>query len=104
MGVTDPLTALPILELSGVTQPARYCPKRSRVMTLLKWALIMFIVSVVAAVFGFTDLAAASVDVARVLFYIFLLIFLILLVLGLLGALGQRGVVKSRAPARSRAS
>ena len=62
------------------------------------------LVSVVAAIFGFTDLAAASADVARILFYIFLLIFLILLVLGLLGALGQRGVVKSRAPARSRAS
>jgi uncharacterized membrane protein YtjA (UPF0391 family) len=37
-------------------------------MTLLKWALIMFIVSVVAAIFGFTDLAAASAEVARFLF------------------------------------
>ena len=32
---------------------------------------------------GFTDLAAASADVAKVLFYIFLVIFLVLLVLGL---------------------
>jgi uncharacterized membrane protein YtjA (UPF0391 family) len=52
------------------------------------------LVSVVAAIFGFTDLAAASADVARILFYIFLLIFLILLVLGL-WAPGQRGVLKS---------
>jgi uncharacterized membrane protein YtjA (UPF0391 family) len=51
--------------------------------TLLKWALIMFIVSLVAALFGFTDLSAASADVARILFYIFLVIFLVLLVLGL---------------------
>ena len=49
------------------------------------------LVSVVAAIFGFTDLAAASADVARILFYIFLLIFLILLVLGLLGARAARG-------------
>jgi uncharacterized membrane protein YtjA (UPF0391 family) len=51
--------------------------------TILKWALIMFVVSLVAALFGFTDLSAASADVARVLFYVFLVIFAVLLVLGL---------------------
>jgi uncharacterized membrane protein YtjA (UPF0391 family) len=51
--------------------------------TILKWALLFFIVSLVAALFGFTDIAAASADIARVLFYIFLVIFLVLLVLGL---------------------
>src|SRR5215471_17755301 len=55
-------------------------------MSLLKWALIMLVVSLVAALFGFTGLAAASADVARILFYIFLVIFLVLLVLGLVGA------------------
>jgi uncharacterized membrane protein YtjA (UPF0391 family) len=54
--------------------------------TLLKWALIMFVVSLIAALFGFTDLSAASADVARILFYIFLVIFLVLLVMGLLAA------------------
>ncbi len=52
-------------------------------MTILKWAIIMLIVSLVAALFGFTDLAAASADVSRVLFYIFGVIFVVLLVLGL---------------------
>ena len=52
-------------------------------MSILKWAVIMLLVSLVAALFGFTDLAAASADVAKVLFYIFLVIFLILLVLGM---------------------
>jgi uncharacterized membrane protein YtjA (UPF0391 family) len=52
-------------------------------MTILKWAVIMLLVSLVAALFGFTDLAAASAEVARVLFYIFAVIFLVLLVLGL---------------------
>ena len=51
----------------------------------------MFIISVVAAIFGFTDLAAASADVARVLFYIFLVIFLVLLVLGLTVFRAARG-------------
>ncbi len=52
-------------------------------MSLLKWAFIMLIVSLVAALFGFTDLAAASADVARILFFIFLVLFVVLLVLGL---------------------
>ena len=54
-------------------------------MSLPRWALIMFLVSVVAAVFGFTDVAGAAAVVARVFFYISLVIFLILLVLGLIG-------------------
>ena len=52
-------------------------------MSILRWAIIMLLVSLVAALFGFTDLSAASADVARVLFYIFAVIFLVLLVLGL---------------------
>jgi uncharacterized membrane protein YtjA (UPF0391 family) len=52
-------------------------------MTLLKWALVFFVASIIAALFGFTDIAAASADVARILFYIFLVIFIVLLVLGL---------------------
>src|SRR5260221_11757762 len=60
-------------------------------MSLLKWALIMLVVSLVAALFGFTGGAAASADVARILFYIFLVIFLVLLALGLVGARAARG-------------
>ena len=52
-------------------------------MTLLKWALIFFVVSVIAGVLGFTGLSAASADIARFLFYVFVVIFLVLLILGL---------------------
>ena len=52
-------------------------------VTLLKWALIFFLVSIVAGVFGFTGISVASADVARFLFYVFVVIFLVLLVLGL---------------------
>jgi uncharacterized membrane protein YtjA (UPF0391 family) len=54
-----------------------------RVMTILKWALIFFLVSIVAGVLGFTGISAASADVARFLFYVFVVIFLLLLILGL---------------------
>ena len=52
-------------------------------MSLLKWALIFFLISVVAAVFGFTGISMATADIARILFYIFLVIFVVLLILGL---------------------
>jgi uncharacterized membrane protein YtjA (UPF0391 family) len=52
-------------------------------VTLLKWALIFFLVSVVAGILGFTGISAASADVARFLFYVFVVIFLVLLILGL---------------------
>jgi uncharacterized membrane protein YtjA (UPF0391 family) len=53
------------------------------IMSLLKWALIFFLISVVAAIFGFTGISAATADIARILFYIFVAIFLLLLILGL---------------------
>jgi uncharacterized membrane protein YtjA (UPF0391 family) len=57
-------------------------------MSLLKWALIMLVVSLIAAVFGFTDLAAASAGVARFLFFVFVVIFVLLLIFGLRAARG----------------
>jgi uncharacterized membrane protein YtjA (UPF0391 family) len=55
-------------------------------MSLLKWALIFFLVSIVAAIFGFTGISEASADVARILFYIFVVIFVVLLIIGLVVA------------------
>jgi uncharacterized membrane protein YtjA (UPF0391 family) len=56
---------------------------RSCAMSILKWALIFFVVSIVAGILGFTGVSAASADVARVLFYIFVVIFIVLLLLGI---------------------
>ena len=51
---------------------------------MLKWALFFFIISVIAAAFGFTGIAAVAGGVARILFFIFVVLFLIFLVLGLI--------------------
>jgi uncharacterized membrane protein YtjA (UPF0391 family) len=59
-------------------------PKAGAVaMTILKWALIFLLVSIVAGVLGFTGISEASADIARFLFYVFVVIFLVLLILGL---------------------
>lgn len=51
---------------------------------MLRLALFFFVVSIIAAVFGFGGIAAVSADIARILFFIFLVIFLVLLVAGLM--------------------
>lgn len=56
---------------------------------MLRWALIFFIISIVAAVFGFGGISEATADIAQILFYIFLGVFVLMLVLGLVA--GRRG-------------
>jgi uncharacterized membrane protein YtjA (UPF0391 family) len=59
------------------------CDARQRkAVTLLKWALVFFLISIVAGVLGFTGISTASADIARILFYIFVVIFLVLLIPG----------------------
>ena len=53
-------------------------------MQMLRWAIIFFVVSIVAGVFGFTDISAAAGEIARILFFIFAVVFLVFLVLALL--------------------
>ena len=51
---------------------------------MLKWALIFFIISLLAGVFGFTGIATGAAAVAKILFYIAIALFLLFLVLGLI--------------------
>jgi uncharacterized membrane protein YtjA (UPF0391 family) len=51
---------------------------------MLKWALIFFIIAIIAALFGFTGIAAGAATIAKWLFFIAVAIFLIFLVLGVM--------------------
>ncbi len=51
---------------------------------MLRLALFFLIVSIVAAVFGFGGVAAASADIARILFFIAIVVFVVLLIAGLM--------------------
>jgi len=52
---------------------------------MLRLALIFFVISLVAGLFGFAGISAATSGIARILFFIAIAIFLIFLVLALLG-------------------
>jgi len=53
---------------------------------MLRYALIFFVIGLVAALLGFTGIAGASFAIAKVLALVFGLLFLLFLVLGLAGA------------------
>ena len=75
---------MPEVSLRGCGPQSR--PRNSRrieIVTLLKWALIFLVISIIAGLLGFTGISAGAADIARFLFYIFVVIFLVLLVLGL---------------------
>lgn len=50
---------------------------------MLGWALLFLIVALIAGVLGFGGVAAISVDIARILFFVFLVAFAISLVVHL---------------------
>ncbi|HEX4861027.1 MAG TPA: DUF1328 domain-containing protein [Rhizomicrobium sp.] len=55
---------------------------------MLRWAFIFLVVGLIAAVLGFTNVAGASIEIAKILFFVFMVIFLVLLVAGI--AVGRR--------------
>jgi uncharacterized membrane protein YtjA (UPF0391 family) len=50
---------------------------------MLYWALVFFVIALIAAIFGFTGLAAAAAGIAKILFFIFVVLFIISLIFGL---------------------
>lgn len=54
---------------------------------MLKWALIFFVVSLIAGGLGFTGLSAAAGGIARILFFIFIALAVLTVIIAL--AIGQ---------------
>jgi uncharacterized membrane protein YtjA (UPF0391 family) len=52
-------------------------------MSLLKWALIFLVISLIAALFGFTGIEHGAAEIAKWLFFIFLAICVVLFILGM---------------------
>jgi uncharacterized membrane protein YtjA (UPF0391 family) len=55
---------------------------------MLRWAVVFLIIAIIAGIFGFTDVEAASATIAQWLFGIFLVLFLGAVVIGL--AIGSK--------------
>ena len=49
---------------------------------MLRWALLFLVVALVAALFGFTNVAGTSMWAAQILFFVFLVLFVVSLLMG----------------------
>ncbi len=50
---------------------------------MLRWAFFFLIIALIAGALGFTTIAGISIEIAKVLFFLFIIIFIILLLLAL---------------------
>lgn len=50
---------------------------------MLNYAVTFLVIALVAALFGFTGIAAGAVEIAKVLFFIFIALFVASLIMGL---------------------
>ncbi|GAB7544661.1 MULTISPECIES: DUF1328 domain-containing protein [Cupriavidus] len=50
---------------------------------MLHYALVFFVIALIAAVFGFGGIAAGAVEIAKILFFIFLVVALVTFVISL---------------------
>jgi uncharacterized membrane protein YtjA (UPF0391 family) len=58
---------------------------------MLNWALVFLVLGLIAALFGFTGIAGASIGIAKILFFVFLAIFVVMLLVG--GWRGRGGAI-----------
>lgn len=49
---------------------------------MLYWSAVFFIIALIAAFFGFGNIAGAATSIAKVLFFIFLILFVLALIFG----------------------
>lgn len=48
---------------------------------MLSWALTFFLIAIIAAVFGFSGIAASASGIAQILFFVFLVAFFVSLIM-----------------------
>jgi uncharacterized membrane protein YtjA (UPF0391 family) len=49
---------------------------------MLNWAVTFFIIAIIAAVLGFTSIAGSAIDIAKILFFVFLVLAVVSFVFG----------------------
>ena len=71
--------SLSVVQADRTAVPLRTHPQQET--SMLYYALIFFIVAIVAAVFGFGGIASASAGIAQILFFVFVVLLIGTLVL-----------------------
>ena len=51
-------------------------------VSMLNWAVSFFVIALVAAVIGFTNIAGSAIDIAKILFFVFLILAVVSFIFG----------------------
>ena len=49
---------------------------------MLNWAVTFFVIAIIAAVLGFTSIAGSAIEIAKILFFIFLVLAVVSFIFG----------------------
>ncbi len=49
---------------------------------MLNWAVTFFVIAIIAAVLGFTTIAGSAIDIAKILFFVFLVLAVLSFIFG----------------------
>jgi len=86
--VIDPSLGFNTLQNGTARAPKHYdwnrsANKQKGEFDMLYYALVFFVIALIAAVFGFGGIAVAAAGIAKILFFLFLVVFLVTLVMGM---------------------
>jgi uncharacterized membrane protein YtjA (UPF0391 family) len=56
--------------------------RKRKEANMLFWAAVFFIIAVIAGILGFTGVAVAATEIAKILFFVFLILFVVSLIFG----------------------
>ena len=49
---------------------------------MLNWAVTFFVIAIIAALLGFTSIAGSAVEIAKILFFVFLVLAVVAFIFG----------------------
>lgn len=49
---------------------------------MMRWAVVFFVIAIVAALLGFTAIAGAAIGIAKILFFVFLILSIVIFIFG----------------------
>lgn len=79
----SPKSSLPECKHPGLDSPTLLVFWKESLM--LYYALVFFVIALVAALFGFGGIAAGAAGIAKILFIVFLILFVVSLIFGMRG-------------------
>ncbi|BEU75192.1 hypothetical protein MAFF211271_47470 (plasmid) [Ralstonia syzygii subsp. indonesiensis] len=74
--------------LCGASAARRPANDTAQEVAMLRYAVIFFIIALIAALFGFGGIAAGAASIAKILFMIFVVLFVVSLMWGLVAGRG----------------